>query len=420
MAVFDQTVLENGLVLVGDRLPHVRSCTVGCWVRVGSMNELPEENGLTHMVEHMVFKGTSSRSARDIAEEMDMVGGQINAFTGKDCTCYYAKVMDGDLPLAVDILSDLALNPLFEESEFQKERGVVLEEIAMVEDTPEDLAHELHAEVQFSGSLRRPILGTKEQIMAYSRDTLMGYWKQRYVPGSMVMSIAGNYNWDLFVELCRTRFGAAEGVPPGPSHGAQAVVSGRKAREKDTEQVHICLGYPGLPLGDEDLFPLSVFSIVLGGGMSSRLFQRIREELGLAYGIYSFISSYPGCGVLNVYAGASPDNAEKVVAEIQSIMKALLRDGMTDKEFTCGKAQMRGAYVLGLESSSARMQTIGRNMLLQNRLYDPDERLRKIDGITRQDVRRVGEKVLLSIPSAAVLGKGAERFIKQVGGIANG
>ncbi len=416
IGMFDQMTLPNGLRIVGERLSHVRSCTVGVWVKVGSMNEKPEENGLSHFIEHMVFKGTKQRTARDIAEEMDAVGGQLNAFTSKDCTCYYAKVIDEDLALAVDILGDLALNPLFNQEELQKERGVVLEEIAMVEDTPEDLAHELLCEVQYSGSLKYPILGTSKGIKSYDREALAGYWKRHYVPENMVLAVAGNYEWEQFVALAEQYFGHAAGSPEGIESPAQQFQSGRKAREKDTEQLHICLGYPGIALGDDDLYPLSVFNNALGGGMSSRLFQRIREELGMAYSVYTYPSSYPGCGVFNVYAGTTPENGETVVAEMQKQMALLLKEGLTDKEFISAKAQLRGGFVLGLESSSGRMQSIGRSTLLLDRINDPQEQMRKIDAVTMEDVLRMGAKVLEANPSAAIVGKDAQRFLEKIEG----
>ena len=269
--MFDSVTLPNGLRIVGERLGYVRSCTVGVWVRVGSMNERPDENGLSHFIEHMVFKGTATRCARDIAEEMDLVGGQLNAFTSKDCTCFYAKVIDTDLRLAVDILSDLALHPAFADAELQKERGVVLEEIAMVEDTPEDLVHELLAQAQHDGSLALPILGPAKQIKRYGRDDLIGYWKRHYTPRNTVLAIAGNYDWDAFVALAAEFFRDF----PNPdveaaARGAQGFTSGRLAREKDTEQLHICLGFPGVAQGEDDAYPLAVFNNALGGGMSSQ------------------------------------------------------------------------------------------------------------------------------------------------------
>jgi predicted Zn-dependent peptidase len=415
--MFDQYTFPNGLRVVGERLTHVRSCTVGVWVKVGSMNEAPQENGLSHFIEHMVFKGTQTRTARDIAEEMDEVGGQLNAFTSKDCTCYYAKVIDEDLRLAVDILSDLALRPRFDDGELQKERGVILEEIAMVEDTPEDLVGEALSEAQFEGSLMRPILGTEERIRAYTRDDLLRYWQQHYRPQSTVVAIAGNYDWDAFLALVTEYFGAfPEQTGAAADSGPQALVSGRRSREKDTEQLQISLGYPGVALGSDDVYALSVFNNALGGGMSSRLFQRIREELGMAYSVYTYPVSYPGVGTFTIYAGTSPENGETVLREIQAEVRKALAEGFTDKEFISAKAQLKGGFVLGLESSSGRMQAIGRSTLLLNRLTLPEDTLAKIEAVTMEDVLRVGRMALDATPSAAIVGKNAEHYLRMIGG----
>ncbi|MCI5957412.1 MAG: insulinase family protein [Clostridiales bacterium] len=415
--MFDQITLPNGLRVVGERLTYVRSCTVGVWVKVGSMNERPEENGLSHFIEHMVFKGTRNRTARDIAEEMDMAGGQLNAFTSKECTCYYAKVTDDELPLAVDILADLALRPTFDEGELNKERGVVLEEIAMVEDTPEDLVHELLSDAQYSGSLRRPILGTNGLIRRYGRGDLVGYWERHYTPENMVLAIAGNYDWDAFLKLVEQYFDVFPNQSAGQARlEEQVFVSGRKARDKDTEQLHICMGFPGVPSNSDDLYAISVFSNALGGGMSSRLFQRIREELGMAYSVYTYSSSYQGLGSFNVYAGTTPENGETVIREMQEQMALFLEKGLTDKEFRSAKAQLRGGYVLGLESSSGRMQSIGRGLLLLNRLRDPEETLAKIDAVTMDSVMEIARRVLSAPPSAAIVGKDAQRYLEKIGG----
>ena len=414
--MFDQITLPSGLRVVGERLDSVRSCTVGCWVKVGSMNEAPEENGLSHFIEHMVFKGTKNRCAREIAEEMDMVGGQLNAFTSKECTCYYAKVIDTDLRLAVDILSDLALRPTFDEKELQKERGVVLEEIAMVEDTPEDLVHELLCDVQYSGSLRCPILGTSKLIKGDTRDDVVRYWQRHYVPQNMVLAIAGNYDWDAFLTLVNEFFNEfpnqqGKEAPFVP----QSFLSGRKARAKDTEQLHICMGFPGVPAESDELYALSVFNNALGGGMSSRLFQRIREELGMAYSVYTYSSSYRGLGSFVVYAGTSPDNAKTVIDEMRQQMKLFVDKGLTDKEFQSAKAQLRGGYVLGLESSSGRMQSIGRGLLLLGRTRQPEETLAKIEAVTKDDVMAIAARVLGAKPSASIVGKDAQKYLAMIG-----
>lgn len=416
--MFDQITLPNGLRIVGEKLTHVRSCTVGVWVKVGSMNEAPEENGMSHFIEHMVFKGTKNRTARQIAEEMDMAGGQLNAFTSKECTCYYAKVTDDELRLAVDILADMALRPTFDEKELDKERGVVLEEIAMVEDTPEDLVHELLSEAQYSGSLRCPILGPVKLIRQYSRQDMVRYWEKHYVPQNMVLAIAGNYDWDAFLKLVDEYFDVfpnqqGEEAPFVPQH----FVSGHKARSKDTEQLHICMGFPGVESNCDEIYPLSVLNNALGGGMSSRLFQRIREELGMVYSIYTYPSSYRGVGSFNVYAGTNPENGETVLREMQEQFALFLEKGMTEKEFKSAKAQLRGGFLLGLESSSGRMQTLGRTMLLYNLTRSPEETIAKIDAVTAEDVMSLAQKILSAPPSAAIVGRNAESYL---GGIVRG
>ncbi|MBR3873023.1 MAG: insulinase family protein [Clostridia bacterium] len=419
--MFDLITLPNGLRVVGEKLNHVRSCTVGVWVKVGSMNEAPEENGMSHFIEHMVFKGTTSRSARDIAEEMDMVGGQLNAFTSKECTCYYAKVTDDELRTAVDILADLALRPTFDEVELNKERGVVLEEIAMVEDTPEDLVHELLADAQYSGSLRCPILGPGQLIRSYSREDMVRYWSRHYVPQNMVLAIAGNYDWQQFLDLVNTYFDVfpnqkGEEAPFEPQH----FVSGRKARNKDTEQLHICMGFPGVESNSDDIYPLSIFNNALGGGMSSRLFQRIREELGMAYSVYTYPSTYRGVGSFNLYAGTNPENGETVIREIQEQIALFLKEGMTDKEFRSARAQLRGGFLLGLESSSGRMQSLGRNMLLFGKMRTPEETIAKIDAVTMEGTMELARRVLSAEPSAAIVGKNAQKYLDGIGGKHNG
>ena len=413
--MFDLITLPNGLCVVGERIDQVRSCTVGVWVKVGSMNERLEENGLSHFIEHMVFKGTQSRSARDIAEEMDMVGGQLNAYTSKECTCFYAKVTDDELRLAVDLLADMTLRPAFDEGELHKERGVVLEEIAMVEDTPDDLAHELLADVQYSGSLRYPILGPGSQIRTYTREDLKTYWARHYVPENMVVSIAGHYDWNDFLDMVNQYF---NGFPNQKSEeepfAPQQFVSGRGFRNKDTEQLQICLGFPGVESDDDAQYPLSVFSNALGGGMSSRLFQRIREELGMAYTVYSYASSYRGVGSFNLYAGTTPENGETVIRELLEQSRLFWKQGMTEKEFRSAKAQLRGGFLLGLESSSARMQSLGRSLLLFDRLRSPEETLEKIEAVTMETVMTLAERILSAKPSAAIVGKDAEKYLNFV------
>jgi Predicted Zn-dependent peptidases len=412
--MYDQWTLSNGLRVVGEKLPHLRSCSVGVWIRVGSMMEAPCENGLSHFIEHMVFKGTERRSARDIAEEMDAVGGQLNAFTSKDCTCFYAKVIDEDLALAVDILSDLTLNAVMDETELDKERGVILEEIAMTEDTPEDLVHELLSLSQFGNqSLAMPILGPNEQIEKYSRSDLKAFQNHHYRPENVVVSLAGNYDLAQVKALINKAFGAWQGTgTPNLPEKMHTLFGQKLFREKDTEQMHLCLGYPGVAMGSDLGYTLAVLNNVLGGGMSSRLFQRIREELGMAYTIYTYPGSYFSCGTFNVYAGTSPKNAKTVLEQTHAEIEKLLREGINEKEFRQAKAQLRGSYMLGLESASGRMQSIGRGVLLLNEAKYPDDVIAKIDAVSIDDVSRMAQDILSTQPNMAVVGKNAAQYCK--------
>lgn len=413
--MFDHWTLENGLHVVGERLPYLRSVSIGVWMRVGSMMETPAENGLSHFLEHMVFKGTEKRSTRDIAEEMDAVGGQMNAFTGKDCTCFYAKVIDEDLPLAVDILSDMTLHASLDETEFNKERGVILEEISMEEDSPEDVVHELLSRIQFGDQAAgMPILGPAEQIAAYTRDDLANYRARHYHPENCVVALAGNYDPEQVLALMQQYFGEwkksgqRQTVPP-----MQPIPGQKAAREKDTEQLHICLGYPGTFLGSDELYPMSVMNNLLGGAMSSRLFQKIREEMGMAYSIYTYPSTYVGCGTFAVYAGVSPKNGHAVLDETLKQLDLLCRDGVTEKEFREAKNQLRGSYLLGLESPGSRMQSMGRGQLHLDRCMTPEETVAKIETVTIESVNAVARRIFSNAPCISVVGKQAETYIKE-------
>ena len=282
---FDQITLANGLRVIGERIPHFRSVSVGLWLGSGSQFEVPTEAGLSHFLEHMVFKGTKKRSARKIAEEMDAVGGQLNAFTAKECTCYYAKVIDEHTELAMDVLSDMVIHSTFDEKELAKERGVVLEEISMAEDEPEDLVSELIMAAQYGDQpLAWPILGPADNVRAFTRDRLVAYRDRMYRPECAVLAVAGNYDWEKLVALAEKYFGEWKmGAGACPEYVVRPAEPQSLRREKDIEQVHISLGYPACKIGAKEVFPISIFNSILGGAMSSRLFQRIREERGMAY-----------------------------------------------------------------------------------------------------------------------------------------
>ncbi|MDR1600025.1 MAG: insulinase family protein [Oscillospiraceae bacterium] len=408
--MYEINELPNGLRVIRERIPFARSVSAGVWIGTGSMHEAPGENGLSHFLEHMLFKGTHRRSARDIAEEMDAIGGQINAFTSKECTCYYAKVMDEHLGVALDVLSDLAMNASLSEVELNKERSVILEEIAMVEDSPEDLAHDMLTETLFKGNpLAQPILGTARRIEGYNRDDLDRYRKKHYRPGNAVLAVAGHFDADELDKLIERFFGEWQGGEPSEAVSAESCFNPKAVKKaKDIEQVHICLGFPGVALGDENVYALSILNNLFGGGMSSRLFQRIREDLGMAYAVYSFPTVFPGCGMFTLYAGTSMQHVEVVLSQFRKETARLLSEGITEKEFTMAREQLKGSYILSLEGTSSRMTNIGRNLLLLGRARDEDEVLARIARCTMDDVMRVAGDVLLKPHGAAVVGREAD------------
>ena len=413
---FDQITLPNGLRIIGERIPHFRSVSVGLWLGAGSQFEIPSEAGVSHFLEHMVFKGTEKRSARRIAEEMDAVGGQMNAYTAKECTCFYAKVVDEHLPLAMDVICDLVTAPTFDAGELEKEKGVVIEEIAMSEDTPEDLVHEMLMLANFGDQpVARPILGNEERISTYVRDDLVSYWKRMYRPQNAVLSLAGNYDWDSVVALAETLLGKWS---PAGFEKRTCITNPTEptilVKEKDIEQIHICLGFPGLTLGDDKNYELSLFNSVFGGAMSSRLFQKIREERGAAYTVYSYPNAYTDAGMLSVYAGTNPDAAVEVTGMILEEAKKLAVEGMTKEEFTMAREQLKAGFILGLESTSARMQSIGRRMLLMNATRTETEVIDRVNAIRHEDVNAMMHEILSAPHSTALVGKDAERIAKEI------
>ena len=414
---FDQITLENGLRIIGERIPHFRSVSVGLWLGAGSQFENGDEGGVSHFLEHMVFKGTEKRTARQIAEEMDAVGGQLNAFTAKECTCFYAKVVDEHLPLAMDVIADMATHPAFDPGEMAKEKGVVIEEIAMAEDTPEDLAHELLMLAHYGDqAVSRPILGTQQSVSECTREKLAGYWARMYRPQNAVLAIAGNYDWPAVLDLARSLLGdwRAEGL-------AKTRCATQKAeptivtREKDIEQMHICLGYPALDMGDDRNFDIALFNSVFGGAMSSRLFQKIREESGMAYTVYSYPNAYTDTGMLSVYAATNPENAAQVYDMIRAEARAIAESGMTEAEFTMAREQLKAGYILGLESTSARMQSSGRRLLLLNATRTESETIERINALRFDAVNDLMRQILTAPNSLALVGRGAQKIAREIG-----
>ena len=412
----EKFVLNNGLCVLVEPMPYLRSVSIGVWVKAGSMLETPAENGLSHFMEHMSFKGTGKRTARQIAEEMDCIGGQLNASTSKLCTNYYAKVIDEDLPLAADILADMVCHPALDEEETNKERGVVLEEIVMVEDSPEDVVYDVLSEAVFGGqSLGQTILGPAEKLEKYTPDDLRAFRQRHYGPKNAVVALAGHVTAQQARALMEEKFGAWAG-PAGEEYPqATAIDEPRKlAREKDTEQVHLCVSFRSHEMGSPLVYPTAVLNNILGGGLSSRLFQRIREELGMAYSVYSGPSSYPHCGEFTVYAATNPRHTKTVLEQIDVEIKKLLEGGVTEKEFAMSKAQLKGSFILGLESAYNRMSALGHNQILLGRIIPPEDTIAAIEHVTIDDVMEAARRILTGPRAYAVVGRKAEKYLQYM------
>lgn len=382
--------LENGLKLVGEKISHSRSVSIGFWVATGSCNEQKPINGISHFIEHMLFKGTKRRSARDLSIEMDAVGGQLNAFTSKECTCYYAQVTDEHVDLALDILTDMLLSSKLDPEEIEKEKGVVLEEIHMVEDTPEDLVHELLATAYYSGHpLGMTVLGTEDTLMSLTRQKMQDYMHTQYRPNNVVLSVAGKFETPMITDWIHTHIsGWEQGAPVGCDQAFSPKPNAIE-RRKNIEQTHLCLGFPGLPREDEDAYAGFVLNNLLGGGMSSRLFQKIREDRGVAYSVYSYPTGYAGSGMMALYAGLKPAQARNVANLIYDEIDDLLAKGPTEEEFFRAKEQLKGNTILGRETTSSRMSANGKSLLLRGRIVGEDEIMRRIESVTIEDVQRV-------------------------------
>jgi predicted Zn-dependent peptidase len=414
--VITRTTLPGGLRIVTEAMPGVRSAAVGVWVPVGSRDETLPLAGTSHFLEHLLFKGTSTRSALDIASAMDTVGGEFNAFTEKEHTCYYATVLDRDVALAVEIIADVVLNATITAPDVDVERGVVLEEIAMRDDDPADLVHDVFSEALHGDTpVGRSILGTVDSITALTRRQIHGYYKRRYTTDSMVVSVAGNVSHAEVVALVRRVFDgrldpARTPVAPrraGVDQGADPVTRVTVVKD-DTEQANLVLGSHGVSRHDERRFAVSVLSAALGGGMSSRLFQRVREERGLAYSVYSFSSSYADAGHFGVYAGCQPTKTDEVLGIMLAELDAAAKGDLRPDEIERGKGQVRGGLVLGLEDPGARMTRIGKSELVYADILGVDELLARVDAVTADDVADVAADLLTRPRSLAVVGPFAE------------
>lgn len=381
-------LLPNGLIVLSEEMSHIRSISIGIWMKTGSRDEVPELNGISHFTEHMVFKGTTSRSARDIARQVDSIGGNMDAFTGKETICFNIKVLDEHLPIALDILSDLVLNPVFADKDITREKGVILEEIKMDEDNPDYLVHEIFTQNFWKDHpLGKPILGTKETVRSFQQEKLFDFYRHRFVPNNMIISAAGNLNHAHFMELIGEKFIGLKSVPNGFHQPAPAVTPRIITRNKKSlEQVQLCLGVPSHPISHEKRYVSYVLNTVLGGGMSSRLFQKIREDQGLVYSIYSDLNPYRDTGCLAVYAGTSVESTPKVVDSILAEFHELKSDMIPAEELRRAKDQLKGSLMLSLESSTSRMSNLARQEMYFERFFSLDETIEQIEAVAAEEV----------------------------------
>lgn len=384
-------VLPNGLTVISEQMTHIRSVSIGVWIKTGSRDEDAGANGISHFIEHMLFKGTTNRSAEEIARQVDSIGGNMDAFTAKECICFNVKVVDDHLPIALDILSDLVLRPLFDENDIGREKGVILEEIKMDEDSPDYLVHEIFTQSFFKDhALGRPILGTRDTVRKFDRSSVMDFYDQCFIPENMVVSAAGNLEHQSFLELVNKYFAhmrpkKANLRSPRPKTASRINLRNKKS----LEQVQICLGVPSYPMAHEQRYASYLLNSLLGGGMSSRLFQNIRERQGLAYAIYSDLSPYRDTGCLCVYAGTSRESAPKVVHSVVRELHRLKAETVSAEELRRSKDQLKGSLMLSLESSTSRMSNLARQEMYFDHFFGLDELIEKIETVKAEDLQRM-------------------------------
>jgi len=388
-------VLPNGLTILTEEMDHIRSVSIGIWVKNGSRHEDPLVNGVSHFIEHMVFKGTTTRNAEAIAREVDSIGGNMDAFTGKEMVCFNIKILDEHVPVAMDVLSDMVLNPVFDGKEIDREKGVILEEIKMDEDNPDYLVHEIFTQNFYKDHpLGKPILGTKETVKGFDREIVVGNYGRKFAPGNLIVAAAGNLKHKVFVDEVRKKFEHLQPVANGfhqepPKTHARIIMRNKKS----LEQVQICLGVPAYSISHQSRFVLYILNTLLGGGMSSRLFQNIREKQGLAYSVFSELNPFQDSGSLAVYAGTSQKSAPKVVQQVVKEFAEFKKGPVSVEELERAKAQLKGSLMLGLESSTARMSNLARQEMYYDHFHTMDEIIAKIEVVTREEVCAVANEI---------------------------
>ncbi len=417
-----RSVHSSGLRIVTEEVPSVRSAAVGIWVNVGSRDEAPATAGASHFLEHLLFKGTTSRTALDISSSIESVGGEMNAFTSKEYTCFYARVIDTDLPMAIDVVSDLITSSIVTALDVDAERKVVLEEIAMRDDDPSDLVHDLFSDTYYGDTqIGRPILGTVESIKGMSRNTVFNYYKKKYLPQDLVVAVAGNIKHKRVVAMVEHALSRDNflDVMAAPVIRPNIPIKNTKQQSvgllyKKSEQAHMFYGMEGVARADDRRFAMGVLSAALGGGMSSRLFQEIREKRGLAYSVYAYAQQFAGSGVLGFYAGCNPTKAIEVVEIIRSVLSDVADNGMTHEEIERAKGAVRGSLVLSQEDTGSRMSRIGKNEIVYGQVMDFDDILKAISRVSAQDIHEIASEFLVKTPTLALVGpfKNESKFEK--------
>lgn len=403
----EQTTLPNGLVIVTEFMPYVRSVSAGIWIRSGSRHEVSELNGVSHFLEHMLFKGTSRRTAEAIAREVDSVGGMVDAFTAKEMTCFNTRVLDEHLETVFDVLADMVLDPQFPVDEIDRERSVILEEIRMVEDNPEDLVHEMFSRNLWGQHpLGRPILGTSETVGSFNRETLRSTFSRNFAPNNIIITAAGNISHQRLLDLVALRFGDSKPAPNGHAEIPPAPAAALASRSKsELEQVHICIGVPACSMTDSRRYALSVMNNLLGSGMSSRLFQNIREKQGLAYAIFCETSHYRDSGLLSIYAGTSLETAERLIASVVAELRKLKETPVPADELRRCKSNLKGGTLLSLESTGSRMSDLARQFLYFGNYTSPEDRIAAMEAVTSEEIQSLAQQMFQpSAAAAAVLG----------------
>jgi predicted Zn-dependent peptidase len=393
-----RTVLPSGLRIVTEEVSSVRSAAVGIWINIGSRDETPASAGASHFLEHLLFKGTSTRTAMEISSSIEAVGGEMNAFTSKEYTCFYARVIDNDLPMAIDVLADLITSSLVTTADVDAERKVVLEEIAMRDDDPSDLVHDLFSDTYYGDiPVGRPILGTVESIKGMSRNTVFNYYKKKYLPENLVVAVAGNIKHGYLDNHAAPVLRENTLVKPRNQQAVGSIY-------RKTEQSHMFYGLEGVARSDERRFAMGVMASALGGGMSSRLFQEIREKRGLAYSVYAYAQQFAGTGVLGFYAGCNPAKSVEVIEIIQEVLADVVANGLTQEEIDRAKGAVRGSLVLSQEDTGSRMSRIGKSEIVYGEIMSFDDILKSIARVTPEEVRAVASEFLIKSPTLAVVG----------------